>query len=1572
MRLKELSLGSDPIFRLSAEIQRQDLNIHDGDLFLYALIRIRLRCFEASRRRESFVTIDPAIHSSISAPGRLIPAIMQARERKRHRLASLFGVKPKATRSKIDTADSIAGADPLISTSEDPDYITKGRLRPFIPTQITGSDEDDHQEGFDAHVSPKDGGHEVVLAPAVEDINKPVDLWRRAYQDLENREKALVETFERNITYIANATADAEENRFDYGTIQKIAEQKIDTRKAERLSIQLGNHTMEFRAVGEKIIEGLLWSSTFISAAMSTQPYAALAWSGVSMILPLLLNNSKQDTIMIEGLEKITDLMQLFHIREEIYLRDVRRPPWPEFELAVVKLYRTVFEYDARVINHLSDPTVKRGLSGTFLPSRWDATMKRIQDAKQQCEEFANLFDKSREAEQFGSIQETLASLKAFRGEHQRYRQDDQEARLLQVLSSDYKGDKKNISDRSDGTCEWFLHNQAFLDWRDSNMTSLLWVSGCPGSGKTVLSKALIDDMTITNNILSSTVCYFFFKASQERRERAADALSAILHQLFQNTNLVPYGFASYKNHGANLSQMFTDLWEILMKCAQDSEAGRITCVIDALDECEEGSRNHFIRELACLCSPKGTNQRVGCSLKFIVTSQPCDDIKDQFERLSGKGSYLHIDIDSYSSDLGRDIDLVIDRQVKEFARNLDSDKQKFIADHLKSRDKRTYLWLVLTTDIIKKSRIEYCKFPNVKKLLLGLPDKFSDQYNRILSRSKDPELAKKLLKIVAAATRPLTLMEANIALTIAMGHQQGMAYEDLELWSSDDFPSILKDLCGLIVAIHEDKLSLFHSTVRTFVFAKATADSPIATQQLSIKGSIRDDPAQRDWEGCLDISNAHGLMCQICLDYLTLSNFAITFEGFHHNDYFDSDDEFDCYESNYVQSLEVVDCNGETRSLKAFIKTSLNKYAFLGYCAVNWACHYRQQDQQHRSILQVDAELLCTPKSGLFFNWASISFSQGEANLLSGCDELGIVSYLGLADLVERFSLSADHIDAYQQIYPHTALKIAIKRGFPDVVRVLLSQGADPSLQDEYGESPLGEALIQAWFTSLSDTVTILQVLFDGGLDINTNYADTIEHGGGPALHIAAYGAFADIVDFLIKRGADVNAFGGRYGTALIAACSPERMSWDYFERFNTVRILVENGADIHAEGISGRNALQIASYNGQAEIVALLLSNGADVHSRGGEYGSALIAACCNVENGIPASRTMEVLIANGANTNHLGEHHGSALYQAASRGHYRAVRLLIEAKADINSGSTNGADLKCFGEHHGSALYQAASHGHCDVVRLLIEAKAYANTWGTNGADINHLGEHRGSALYQAASHGHYHVVRLLIEAKVDVNTWGKPAEALLIATGRGQENDMETAKFLLGKMTDANASTIFAEKMTSVSGTKEMVDFLMENRAILEASESGINALHVAAMYGRADIADTLIALGVDVNSHDFLLGTPLHCACSEKANKVIATDSYEPETVAESSTDTSLENDMRWLDAQANEIVGGFFHAGLRKKRAVKRLAMVRFLAGKKADVNARRAEGISVLHDALERDDRDLVDFLIANGASLD
>jgi ankyrin repeat protein len=58
-------------------------------------------------------------------------------------------------------------------------------------------------------------------------------------------------------------------------------------------------------------------------------------------------------------------------------------------------------------------------------------------------------------------------------------------------------------------------------------------------------------------------------------------------------------------------------------------------------------------------------------------------------------------------------------------------------------------------------------------------------------------------------------------------------------------------------------------------------------------------------------------------------------------------------------------------------------------------------------------------------------------------------------------------------------------------------------------------------------------------------------------------------------------------------------------------VRLLLANGADVNARGGHYGTALQAAAAGGQLEAVKLLLQHGADPLAAGGKFGSALEAA-------------------------------------------------------------------------------------------------------------------------------------------------------------------------------------------------------------------------------------------------------------------------------------------------------------------------------------------------------------------------
>ena len=83
------------------------------------------------------------------------------------------------------------------------------------------------------------------------------------------------------------------------------------------------------------------------------------------------------------------------------------------------------------------------------------------------------------------------------------------------------------------------------------------------------------------------------------------------------------------------------------------------------------------------------------------------------------------------------------------------------------------------------------------------LPQTLDQAYERILDTSSNLEEAKKLLHIVVAATRPLTLAEMALALALRESHR---SYENLDLQSEERFREHVRDLCGLFVTIRASK----------------------------------------------------------------------------------------------------------------------------------------------------------------------------------------------------------------------------------------------------------------------------------------------------------------------------------------------------------------------------------------------------------------------------------------------------------------------------------------------------------------------------------------------------------------------------------------------------------------------------------------------------------------------------------------------------------------------------------------------------------------------------------------------
>ena len=911
---------------------------------------------------------------------------------------------------------------------------------------------------------------------------------------------------------------------------------------------------------------------------------------------------------MIEGLNSISDLLRLYRILEELYLQDANKPAQPDFVQAVVELYSNIFEYQTRLICHLSWNSFKRGIRGTLELDNWGDMLKKVQTSNDSCMQYCTLSDREREKAFYNNasthmllsidIQKRILDIfEASQASRQQDRRDDQEAGLLETLASDYKSDKDSVSARVPGTCEWFFEDNRFLEWRDSKHSRLLWVSAGPGCGKSVLSRSLIDERRVCTSAMTSTVCYFFFKDGQEQRMRGANALSAMLHQLFKNTALVEHALPSAKSYGKKLRDAFGELWGILIKCGQDSEAGEIICIIDALDECEKDSRSQLLEKLVSFFSHIEAHKGSSYKLKFLVTSRPYDDLEERFRSLSDVSTYLHFDGDDKSQRIGQDINLVIDHEMPRIAKGFSVKHYKCITDRLKEMNNRTYLWLFLTIDVITGSRSKYGKVSDIDSLLSDLPPKVSDAYERILSRSSDNVRARILLQLIVAATRPLSLQEVNIALTLATQKGSCTSHRELDLWPSDGFKSTIQNMCGLLVSVHDGKVSLIHQTAREFLVRN------IELPELQ----------SGKWQGYLNMATAHGTMSQVCLDYLNFDDFA----------------------SISVDQLDHDDCPQQG-----------DKPYLLNYAALNWAIHYVSKNSEQAKDSWSAAKNLCNillPQHSYWFKmYCDSTYLQSK-----DWTSLGIASLLGLKYVAESFLNEGADVNAQCGFYGD-ALQVASSGGHDQVVQMLLDRGADINAQCGF----YGDALQVA---SSGGHDQVVQMLLDRGADINAQ-------GGyyGNALQAASYEGHDQVVQMLLDKGADVNAQGGYYGNALQAAsyeghdqvvqmlldkgADVNAQGGDYSNALQAasseghdqvMQMLLDKGADVNAQDEFYGNALQVASSGGHDQVVQMLLDNGADVNAQGGFYGNALQAASSGGHD-----QVMQMLLDKGANINAQGE--------------------------------------------------------------------------------------------------------------------------------------------------------------------------------------------------------------------------------------------------------------------------------------------------------------------------------------------
>ncbi|KFY18095.1 hypothetical protein V492_00149 [Pseudogymnoascus sp. VKM F-4246] len=420
--------------------------------------------------------------------------------------------------------------------------------------------------------------------------------------------------------------------------------------------------------------------------------------------------------------------------------------------------------------------------------------------------------------------------------------------------------------------------------------------------------------------------------------------------------------------------------------------------------------------------------------------------------------------------------------------------------------------------------------------------------------------------------------------------------------------------------------------------------------------------------------------------------------------------------------------------------------------------------------------------------------------------------------------------------------------------------------------------------------------------------------------LYYASLGGIANTAGQLIEDGADVNAQGGQYGNALQVASAEGHDK--------IVEVLLSKGVDVNAQGGHYGNALQAASAQGCDKIVEVLLRKGADVNAQGGYYDTALQAASIGGYDKI-----VEVLLSKGADVNVQVGHYDNALQAASAQGHGKIVEVLL----------SKGVDVNAQGGHYGNALQAASANGHDKTVEVLL----------SKGADVNAQGGYYGNALQAASVEGHYKIVGVLLSKGADVNAQGgEYGTALQAASATGRDKIIDV---LLSKGADVNAQGEkygTALQAASAQGHDEIVDVLLTKGADVNAQggEYG-TALQAASANGHGEIVDVLLTKGADVNAQGEKYGTALQVASTIGHDKIV-------EVLLSKGADVNVQGGSYYGNALQAASGGGHYE-------------IVGVLLSKGADVNAQGGHYGTALQAASSEGRDKIVEVLVSKGADV-
>ncbi|KAL4868100.1 hypothetical protein BDV12DRAFT_108213 [Aspergillus spectabilis] len=571
---------------------------------------------------------------------------------------------------------------------------------------------------------------------------------------------------------------------------------------------------------------------------------------------------------------------------------------------------------------------------------------------------------------------------------------------------------------RVHGTCEWLIQHPHYLEWLADANHPLLWISGGPGKGKTMLAIYITEVLQPVVDAANNVLLYYFCSNRDKNRNTALAIMRGILHQWI---DLHPHLAKDIKNsfEGTETTKYtissFVSLWRVFLTLLQQSSSSQVVCVLDGLDECEKESLRQLLDAVGNYLSKSGGKARP--QLKLIILSRPQPAVLE-----SKLGQYQQIQLDNSDTEISRDVERYISVKVAElaFEQNLSEEMVTQVQQTLLAGADGTFLWVGFVAN-----ELQGRSWSKMNDVLRHVPKGLGGIYQRLLQQIGDKEALVPILQWVVLAARPLTLEE----LTVAAGIKAAGTLPATQV------TKIRLRFGGLLVKVEGDVVNLVHESAKEF----------FQSDQVNIKGTNMFHMSQY----------THRTLMQTCLAHVErgYGNPGSSHEISGHDPFLSYASQY--WPVHFHHAIHVIDSSSEFS--RPFFR--VNSPIRDEWWKVYWEQEKNGGSPPSFTLLHLAAYFGNVP-------WAKLLISK-HARLISRKDNYGRMPL--------SWAVNQGHREMVELLLDHgarvnfkdrsmlTALHIAVTGQHRDVVSVLLERGARLEAKAEYGDTdtPLMRAIL-------------------------------------------------------------------------------------------------------------------------------------------------------------------------------------------------------------------------------------------------------------------------------------------------------------------------------------------------------------------------------------------------------------------------------------------------------------------------------------------------------------------------------